>query len=125
MKYEIYVGLYEEKNEGWIWTNDKSVKSGDYVQIKSKKGKLICQIRKIDDNFQKYYSKKGSGRKILDCSKNIVVISKYYRDILTINTDKPHSLEIKRVNSWHKKLLAMLGHPNDVMRLSIIREVSR
>ncbi len=121
MEYEIYAGLYEEKNEGWIWTNDKSVKSGDYVQIKSNKGKLICQIRKIDDNFRNHYSKRGSGRKTFDCSKNIVVVSDHYRDKLGgINTGKSYSLEIKKVTSWHRKMLAMLGHPNDVIKISIV-----
>lgn len=120
MKYEIYAGLYEEKNEGWIWTNDNSVKSGDYAQIKSKKGIFVCQIRKIDDNFRKYYSQPGSGRITLDCSKNVVVASKYYRDILGIDTDMPYYFEIKKVTNWHKKLLAMLGHPNDAIKTSII-----
>ena len=118
--YKVFAALHDESNAGWIWMPpENGFTSRDLITITSltKKKKVYCDCRIIDDNFQSYY-KKETGNSI-DNKYNTIVISDYYRNKLGgLNTEEEYEFEIVRGKCFVSKIRTLLQHPDNIVKIA-------
>lgn len=126
--YIIRATLAEESNAGWVWIcshSTRCIESRAVVSIR-RPGQFFgvyAEVRKIDKNFLSKYNRHP--RFNVDCERDILVISEWYRLALAIwGTTKPDnetgtvSLIVKKakIPVW-RSLRAACHHPDPVVRL--------
>lgn len=124
--YIIRAALREEVNDGWVWLDGFPSRTVIEIKNSDTDRTVICQARKFDDNFIKYYNKSDSGRYMIEIGCNIIVMSDWYRDVLGIPGTTADDNRIDRVTltvrSYEKwkcwgHLRAACHHPDIVVRL--------
>ena len=124
--YIIRAALRDETNDGWVWI--ENVPSRSLIKISSEKNgrSVICQSRKLDQNFLTAYNDKNSGRYEIVLGKDTIVMSEWYRSELggLCTTGKNDSIGkeplkvqlLMRFTCWYQ-VFASLQHPDIVVRL--------
>lgn len=122
-KFNIYVSLHEDSISGYVWINDDSINNGFYrIKNIDKKKRINVYLRKIDPNWLRRYNE-NKNTKNIDASKDNIVISKYYRDLLGIES-RIVNLEIKETCRLRKYFLPNFYHPNPFIGPNIVLAIS-
>jgi hypothetical protein len=119
--YIIRAALREEMNDGWVWLD--GFPSRTVIEIKNLNTgcSVICQARKLDDNYIEHYNS-DQGRLRIGMGDNIIVMSGWYREALGISeTTKDDiskaTLVVCPYEGWWGHLCAACHHPDIVVRL--------
>lgn len=126
--YIIRAALRDDANEGWVWI--ENIPSRSLIKITSVKHNrsVICQTRKLDQNFLVAYNDSGSRRYKIHPGENTIVISEWYRSALgnlrttgksSLIGKEPLNVQLltKCIPWW--QLRASLKHPDIVVRLGV------
>ena len=123
--YIIRAALRDEANDGWIWIEDFPSRSLVKISNKKNKRSVICQTRKLDQNFLNIYNVENHGRYEIKLGQGTIVMSEWYRDALggfgtTGKGDPVGKVSLAvclcRWPVW-KQLRATSHHPDIVVRL--------
>lgn len=121
--YIILAALREEMNDGWVWLD--GFPSRTVIEIKNLNTgcSVICQARKLDDNYIERYNRDPRRLKV-EMDNNTIVMSGWYRDALGISqTTKDDiktgkaTLSVSRYEGCCGHLRAACHHPDVVVRL--------
>lgn len=124
--YIIRASLHDEANEGWVWVEDFPSRSLIKISSRAHGRDVVCQTRKLDENFKRLYNAEGAGRIEINLGQNTIVMSEWYRHALGgFNTTKDDNangkvaLDIQRYRGWQPlgQLRAASQHPDIVVRL--------
>ena len=82
-EFDVFAGLHEEADKGWIWLYDKKLKSRRTIKITNPKtgGAIYCEYRALDDNFICLYNERPHTKKINPLGKisEVIIINEWYR----------------------------------------------
>jgi hypothetical protein len=124
--FNIRPTISEESLEGWVWTNEISVRTRGFIIIENpangKSIKTFC--RAIDGNFQTLYNEKPHTNSIDISTGTFLIINEFYRNLLEIPRTGNVILNIKQANWWQMLTKSHWTHPNPTVqfanRLTII-----
>lgn len=116
-KYHVYASLIDHISDGFVMVNNASWSRRTIVKVipkkRLKKSGVWCEALNLDDYLRKAYNEKSTTLNIQP-TQDAIVISKWYRDELGINTKEEIELCIYEPG-WFRgiigKILACLSHP--------------
>jgi hypothetical protein len=114
-QYIIRKALHEEGNDGWVWTTGYGSRVVVRITNPTNKRQVYCQVRALDNDFQRIYKDDPRKRRIPIVDEETIVMSQWYRDALGgfETTDKNNEngkveLSIKLCDKWWNHSWAML-----------------
>lgn len=130
----IYASLRDESDQGFIWIHKsqlpKSANSRPIVRLKSKMTgeSVYCEARTIDENFLKHYNHKHDSHlsRITitnERQKSALVISKWYRDKLGIETKRHFEIDVQLQDNWWGRCCAKACLPRNLDRTPLWRSI--
>ncbi|MBY5868638.1 hypothetical protein [Rhizobium leguminosarum] len=127
-KFIIRAALHDEANEGWIWTEGFQSRSLVEISNRDNGRSVICQTRKLDNNFLKVYNAENACRRKIKLNQDTIVISSWYRDALggfdTTDEDDVTGRVVldvcqrRSLRPWWQ-MRAASHHPDIVVRLGV------
>lgn len=120
--YKIFAARLEDVHQGWVWLQSHTLPPRSVVKItNTTNGKSVyVEALQIDDNFEKEYSREGSGRLKIEDAASSLVLSDWYRGglggLATKGAEAP--LLVRPANSLWGRLRACTGHPQIAVRLA-------
>lgn len=126
--YIIRASLHDEANDGWVWVEEVSSRSLIKISSKTHGRNVVCQTRKLDENFKSLYNAEGTRRRKIELGQNTIVMPEWYRDALGGFGTTPEdnktgkvSLEFYQLGRWKPwwQMRAASHHPDIVVRLGV------
>ncbi|SKC32545.1 hypothetical protein CZ809_02061 [Photobacterium piscicola] len=123
MNFKIKAARSEDIMQAFVWvTNTSGFDKFQIVKIKNLSNKKIIWVTLLhaDQSFIKNYNNKEIRNTIsITSDEQCLIISEWYRDLLEIEKNKIHKLDIKQYSiGCIKSLLMSKYHPDTTVRLS-------
>src|SRR2546422_9246789 len=123
MKYQIFVALHEESNNGWVWLSSPDLKPRTLIKLynASTRRSVVCECRIVDPNFLNLYNERPHTSKITDdIGRSRMVISDWYRRALGIEQNQTQAeISVRPLRTWGLGVVrAGSQHPDPIVRLA-------
>jgi len=119
MRLKIYPALFEDISSGWVLIEERKSIQRAVIRIRSKETKksIYCEALTLDENFRKKYREKTGN--LIDSPEKALVINEWYRQRLgNLETQREYDLEIKHKVTIFGRLKAIMGHPQEAIRIA-------
>ena len=128
--FTIYAAREEEFDSGWVWLSDDNrlySRAPVVLYCPATKRKTFCEVRLIDENFRKRYSRDGRACITEGNENEALVMSQWYRDALgglktsATNCNKKVKIRIRRpffLLGW-RAMRVGVHHPDIAVRVGV------
>jgi hypothetical protein len=116
---KIFASLFEDAQQGWVWSNYCGLPPRSVVQItNASNGRSIwCESLVIDGNYLRRYN--DGGRIHIESPSEAIVMNEWYRSKLGYRTQETvQAMTIAPANNLWGRFRACTDHPQVVVRVA-------